>query len=558
MKKTGALLKKYYSKERGLAILSLAATPFIVFFVTSAELYLKNRIDLDDKMIVLAPFLALFILVAAAGCLLFYFSSKNKTAKILLGAYYLAGPAFLVFSAIRNIQTDNIWKLLFLSVLFFSGLFFVHKKLETGKLVRIFAWLSAILIISEAAIIFNGLKGEESGGQNGDVGGIKAEKTDNKKLPNVYHIIFDEYQTDMFGLTLDEQTKSSLAGFTYFPNNAAVYGRTGMSLPTIFTGLSYDYEMPQLEYQKQAFNSDKSFLYWLKKSGYETNAYVHKVYSFDLELFDSFIEHKKNTRLRLDNISYIKLFASLWIYGNAPKSVSKKIIKPEAFDQIKNQNFLSESAPIVSYESFNNILGDVKTLKKDNQYFFIHLMLPHFPYTFRPDCSYDEKTESSPLEQSRCATKTMINFISTLKKLGKFDDSMIIIQSDHGSRFRADNNDLVKIGGGYFSEEWSLARSRSLLLIKNPGEKVANPLVISEAESSLLDIAPTIINALGIKADMNCEGVPLNNPESWPAERSRFYHFFDKKGSNEATDELSRYVIESGKIRFEKKIPLGK
>jgi len=150
----------------------------------------------------------------------------------------------------------------------------------------------------------------------------------------------------------------------------------------------------------------------------------------------------------------------------------------------------------------------------------------------------------------------MVAFLNTLKKLDKFDDALIIIQSDHGSRFKVENNNLVKIKEGFYSEEWSLARARALLLVKTPGKKSVKSLVTSDAKTSLLDITPTVLDTIGVKTYSKSEGISLINSELLPLKRSRYYHFFEKKGKDELTDELSRYIIREGNIKFEKTISL--
>ncbi|MDX9856148.1 MAG: sulfatase-like hydrolase/transferase [Candidatus Moranbacteria bacterium] len=547
-------LKKFFKKEFFLILISLTATPFIIFINTSAELYLRNRIDLDDKTVVLVPFLLFFVLTLFIGCLIYYYSKRDEKIKIFLFTYYISGPAFLAYSFIRQAQFNDFLKALLLSISVIAFLAYLYKKAEMEKVLKFFLWFSIIMIVSEILIIFSA--SEFGINEKIDKPEIsKGQLQSRNDLPNVYHIIFDEFQTDMFELTLDEDTKKKLAGFTYYPENKTVYGRTGMSLPTIFTGLSYDYDMPQIEYQKQAFNSEKSLLYWLKEAGYETNAFSHKVYKFDLELFDSFVEHKENADAQIENASYIKTFLNLWAYANFPKIITKKIIAPESFEQIKAQNTLSGSAPIINYESFKNIQNDEEFFGK-NKYFYVHLIFPHFPYVFRSDCSYDSNSESTPLEQSKCATKMIVDFLNKLEEKDVFDDSLIIIQSDHGARFKVENDELIKVKGGFYSEEWSLARSKALLLVKTPDKKSSDFFSISDEETSLLDITPTILDVLDIESNLNTEGISLNSKEP-RKDFLRYYHFFDKKGPNEFTDKLSRYIIDGDDIKFEKDIYLN-
>jgi len=67
-------------------------------------------------------------------------------------------------------------------------------------------------------------------------------------------------------------------------------------------------------------------------------------------------------------------------------------------NQIKAQNTLTETTPIVSYESFINILKNKKYLDDSGKYFFIHLIFPHFPYVFKSDCTYGDDLSATPLE----------------------------------------------------------------------------------------------------------------------------------------------------------------
>src|SRR3990170_3144512 len=104
--------------------------------------------------------------------------------------------------------------------------------------------------------------------------------------PNVYLLIFDEYQTDMFDLTLTPEVKAALGGFTYYPENTTLFGRTMMSIPSMFTGLTYDFKTPQARFREK-LNSEDSITYMLRGAGYSEFAYITSpLRHFHFALFD--------------------------------------------------------------------------------------------------------------------------------------------------------------------------------------------------------------------------------------------------------------------------------
>jgi hypothetical protein len=87
---------------------------------------------------------------------------------------------------------------------------------------------------------------------------------------------------------------------------------------------------------------------------------------------------------------------------------------------------------------------------------FIHLMLPHFPYSFGPNCAirplleWEENLEHVPneqrtpqlqaeryqhyFEQMDCVLALLDNLLDRLQQAGMLDDSIILVHGDHGSR----------------------------------------------------------------------------------------------------------------------------
>ena len=323
-------------------------------------------------------------------------------------------------------------------------------------------------------------------------------------LPNIYHLILDGYQADFFPQTLSSEYRAVLDGFVNYRNNVALYPVTNMSLPSIFSGKRRPEDLSSLEYMRRAFNTDASFLYWLKRAGYKTLAYGPKVYEFDLELFDHMTFHQHNPGAEALVEMNTATFKRLWFWANSPRLFTRLLLSTEWFFQfgeddlklVKNRNFLPFSVPITSYLSFENYLDQEALLPARGRYTLIHLVIPHSPEVLSSDCSYDSGGRAtSQLEQSGCATKLLVKFVERLRELNRLDDSLVIAHADHGAY------DANSKAGTHSADSVSLG---ALLLIKPIGGQ--GEMATSEAKSTLVDLAPTLLKAVGVEHELNGEG----------------------------------------------------
>ena len=118
---------------------------------------------------------------------------------------------------------------------------------------------------------------------------------------------------------------------------------------------------------------------------------------------------------------------------------------------------------------------------------FIHLMLPHFPYVYGPGCvtrplqEWKEKmddvqdgTRTKELQDSRyrlyfeqmdCVLMQLNKLFDRMKHAGIFDDSVIVIHGDHGSRLGIRDADARSLTPSDIIDYFSL-----LYTIKMPGK----------------------------------------------------------------------------------------
>lgn len=96
-------------------------------------------------------------------------------------------------------------------------------------------------------------------------------------------------------------------------------------------------------------------------------------------------------------------------------------------------------------------------------------------------------------------------FVDALKRKGLFDNTIIVVVSDHGEAFGETHDDLIERGHGHFLYD---VTQHVPLLIKpagaaRPGRRVAEQV-------SLVDIAPTVLSLLRIKIPEEFVGSPLD------------------------------------------------
>lgn len=544
------------TSDRLMALLSIVATPLVLFISSTNSLYLKNQGDLGYQVKVLFPFVYLFFFVLSFGLILLFFS-RFRLPRLILWGYYLLGPFFLIYSVLHSSFTaimDLHVSYVIAVLLYISLIALLYYKVSISIATKVLGCIALILLLNEGYIFATRFESCERtlisfDSNDSTLTNIK------KRMPNIYHIVFDEYQTDMFELTLSPEVKRNLSNFIYFPENTTLFGRTRMSLASMFLGKPYKYDTPQIEYQMAAYNSRESFLHWLIAAGYETYAFIHPMHRYAQKYFNYIICHKDYAKAAFI-LDQRTAFRNIWIYANFPGFIAERFIPREDIEQITNQNLLPDSAPLISYASFQRYLAAERHLPDSNRYTFIHLILPHFPNIFHADCSYGEPLangklpKTSALEQSKCATELILQFVACLKDSDRFDKSMIVICADHGSRYKVAGKKLVSVANkGHSSLEWNRARSRALLLVKPPVNRnsIAEFKVL-HAEATLMDIAPTVLDSVGIKTDIHFAGVSLIDPEFESLCRQRYYHFYKKKGSHGWTDEMTRFIIEGDEI----------
>ena len=141
----------------------------------------------------------------------------------------------------------------------------------------------------------------------------------------------------------------------------------------------------------------------------------------------------------------------------------------------KTRSLSPDSNGYVAVELFNKIKDSGLNYISDKVYNYYHFMGAHFPYHITEQCeySYNETTKS---EQLKGQFHLLDEFIKSLKKKGVYDNSTIIVLSDHGDY------------------EFEKKGNAGILFMIKEKNKVFDNIQINDFPITFHELAPTIIS----------------------------------------------------------------
>lgn len=130
---------------------------------------------------------------------------------------------------------------------------------------------------------------------------------------------------------------------------------------------------------------------------------------------------------------------------------------------------------------------------------FLHLYEPHSPYT--PPEPYASRYRDHPYDGEIATADAVVGtFLGQLKRLGVYDNAVVVLLSDHGEGL-----------GDHGEQEHGILLYREALqvplLLKLPGSRLGGSRVAAPAQ--LVDVFPTVLALAGVEAPAGLPGRPL-------------------------------------------------
>lgn len=508
------------------AICASALLPSLVFLASPGSIIAENSQDVSfyqgDMTVVFACFIGATVFFAA---LLAAFSQNGRHC----------GLAVIGALSVHVIAWNSLFPLVWVTSKASLSAFFVVEGLALALTVRVLIrvpdnllaftlGLFAILNVASTSVqnyhLWRSLAtGPSASPYSARPADFPESTAESGRL--IYHVVLDAFSPAYLDKVLADGRDPQLAGFTYYPNATANYGRTNISMRSVFHGTLHG--NPFLPWADNSFNN--GFTDRLAKAGYSQiyypfySSYCHpsallcnatadlynlKRHAFGRDVLIDLIFAKSMPvsvrNFMLGSINQASRSRDTWDYGFSLTSWLAGKDEEHALLRRPFQSFTMDSL-----EEFLNL---EPALPNGNRYTYLHLMVPHSPWVFTRDCTYNFPAQAikprdvQASEQSECALTTVRRISQTLRELGRFDRSLIVVHSDHGI---GEPTITEAWRGGLFSgphvdrdtktSEISPQQIASvanvLLLIKAPDQQ---QFVRKNQALQLIDIAPTVLD----------------------------------------------------------------
>jgi len=551
--------------RQSLADLLLAWTPFfVVFVVIPIAIYVPNQIEFEYELFPIVIHIAIGVLTIIPLLALMLF--KTEIRGRIAAALFFLGLFLLLSDMIAPLQWGE-----------FNG---DEKLIEPRRLTLLQAGLAIVLIgvwylaptklvrtvgvpIVCTLLAFQLVElGRAGVAAAATVAAAPGEPDNNsassEERPNIYHFVFDAYSSLIFLDNLDAlDLRKELTGFTFFPRTLANYPSTDSSVPSFMTGRFFkegSFRQFQLDAKRGGFRHD------LQKAGYEISIYSpdrSRAWSYDRA--NHFMTGQDVARQLVGGSDAVARLAQITFVRVAPNFLRKETFAASgAFFAMLAAPTLELDGVSANYTDYRyykflsvpvvrRFIADEAERPSSNQYVYLHVVLPHLPQMWDADCKLTQGGSNAQVAyeaQALCATKLMGEIVAELKKLGRYDNSIIAFQSDHGMNF-----DLGEPGpkpaplsseaaarlnetNSYHPPVEYFQRLLALLAIKQPFE--TGPLEVSQTQTQLADIAATFSDLTDIDSPPT-DGVSVFSPL---ASTSREIHVFTGLHFKSPTGEL--------------------
>ncbi|MBQ9833110.1 MAG: hypothetical protein IJO48_05185, partial [Clostridia bacterium] len=284
--------------------------------------------------------------------------------------------------------------------------------------------------------------------------------------------------------------------FTYYTNNNTRYICTFPSTTYLLTGHEFDFEKSYHDFFKDAWTSEKAELFYktLADNGYEFNLYDETPYIaspatlMDGKIANLRIVDKSDIVINVDKIpNLFKLSA----YRYVP-FIAKRFFFMD----------YGELYSIVTYKTGTGIQGKLELrdgylvqLRKNgltidendkNRITMQYLWGPHQPFYLLADGTFSGSPNGSTIGAQTKGYMLMVEeYIGMMKELGIYDESTIIIMSDHGDH----------------ETEGPDADVQAVFMIKRPNDK-HDSIVYNNAPTSHENFMPTMVELIGGDASL--------------------------------------------------------
>ncbi|MFK8011969.1 MAG: sulfatase-like hydrolase/transferase [Marinicellaceae bacterium] len=346
---------------------------------------------------------------------------------------------------------------------------------------------------------------------------------------NIIHILADGFQADIVKQVLDENPDlaDEFYGFDFFKNHLGRFQGTSPTIPSIFNGQFFDLEKGYT-HSKNIENLKKhSYTNLLYEAGFQLDfAPISPLHCHEeARNCDSFSFNDlkpKGYEVKTSIISRILLLLDVSLFRHTPMAIKQDIYNEGSwFFSLKHSTDLSS----IPHPVISEWTEHMKVTTDRPVYKWYHFIGTHIPAFWDSNCHFigrQPQERKAYLAQTECVLKGISSLVNKLKEENIFDKTTIIINGDHGCNIAA--NDMIgETSNSSLYNDKLFGTARPVFMIKPPSSN--KPLTYNNSYTTLEDIAPTILESVGIEK-YEFEGVSAFSKKA-NNNYKRYFHYYN-------------------------------
>ncbi len=223
------------------------------------------------------------------------------------------------------------------------------------------------------------------------------------------------------------KTDTLLEDFTYYPDTLGGYPFTQNSIPLILTGKWYENEELFSKFYTKAYDESPLFKK-LEEENYSINLYEDDLNGYSGSNYERFTNVERLKKVNV--LEFLEEESKIILYKYLPYQLKWRasigsLNFADSKGTTKNEVYTRYDIP--NYEKYKN---DKITKTSGNNFKFIHLEGAHNPKRYDINLNIVEK--GSYLGNIDASITVLETYLKRLKDNGVYDNSVIVIMSDHG------------------------------------------------------------------------------------------------------------------------------
>jgi hypothetical protein len=223
----------------------------------------------------------------------------------------------------------------------------------------------------------------------------------------------------------------ALKDFTYYDNVMSAYTYTYFAMPFLLSGEWFEYQEPYYDYNEKAY-TESEILLALKEQGYRMGIYDESAprHGEGMYQYENVVADRGKIKNLLD---FSKIQLRLVGFKYLPYGIKKisQVLPSEIEEQEITKDDLQRiyfyGSNIVFYDECQN---EEMNISEEKCFKLIHLEGAHVPLIYNADVTTSELT--SYTGNVEASNTVLAAYINRLKEDGVYDNSVIIVMTDHG------------------------------------------------------------------------------------------------------------------------------